>query len=482
MAADTSASKYLIKATISTDGVVEHPDVVGAIFGQSEGLLGEELDLRDLQRSTKIGRITVELDSKRGKTEGTIEIPSNLDQVETAILAAALESIDRVGPCTAKIEVTAIDDVRVSKRKKVMERAKTLLKTLSTTSDEETRNIAEKLRGEIRVAELVYYGADHLPAGPNVGKTDSVIIVEGRNDVLNLLRSGINNVIAVEGTSVPKTIIDISRDCTTTAFVDGDRGGELILKELLSVCEIDFVTRAPEAREVEELAEKQIMKCLKNKVPADQYMESYGIVKANHTPKPGPQAQQQAPRPQQQQQRPPQQQAPRQQAAPVQQAPAQVQHHPAPSLQQAPSQPAQSSVPAVQVPLPAPAPVEHRGGIFSLISGKKAEEKKEEKQEAKKEGPMDKYKSTLERLSGSLKAVIYDANDSVIGNEIMVRDIADAIKSANAPATVVLDGVVTQRLLDVAGEKGIKLIVASKMGPVSKHPANVKVLTKDNFQ
>ncbi|MDD5502745.1 MAG: DNA primase DnaG, partial [Candidatus Thermoplasmatota archaeon] len=479
MAADTSASKYLIKATISTDGVVEHPDVVGAIFGQSEGLLGEELDLRDLQRSTKIGRITVELDSKRGKTEGTIEIPSNLDQVETAILAAALESIDRVGPCTAKIEVTAIDDVRVSKRKKVMERAKTLLKTLSTTSDEETRNIAEKLRGEIRVAELVYYGPDHLPAGPNVGKTDSVIIVEGRNDVLNLLRSGINNVIAVEGTSVPKTIIDISRDCTTTAFVDGDRGGELILKELLSVCEIDYVTRAPEAREVEELAEKQIMKCLKNKVPADQYMESYGIVKANHTPKPGMQAQQQAPRPQQQQ-RPTPQQAPRPQA-PVQQASAQAQHHPVPS-QTTLSPSVQSSAPAIPIPPPVPAPAEHRGGIFSLISGKKAEEKKDEKQDAKKEEPMDKYKSTLERLSGSLKAVIYDANDSVIGNEILVRDIADAIKSANAPATVVLDGVVTQRLLDVAGEKGIKLIVASKMGPVSKHPANVKVLTKDNFQ
>ncbi len=479
MAADTSASKYLIKATISTDGIVEHPDVVGAIFGQSEGLLGDELDLRDLQRSTKIGRITVELDNKRGRTEGIIEIPSNLDQVETAILAAALESIDRVGPCTAKIEVTGIDDVRVSKRKKVLGRAKILLKTLSTTSDEDTRNIAEKLRGEIRVAELVYYGADHLPAGPNVGKTDSVIIVEGRNDVLNLLRAGINNAIAVEGTSVPKTIIDIARDCTTTAFVDGDRGGELILKELLSVCEIDFVTRAPEAREVEELAEKQIMKCLKNKVPAEQYMESYGITKDKPGQKPG-----QGPGAQQRQQyRPAPQTA--QTHASVQPQPFQPISRPvqAPAVQPATHAPAQPA--PVPVPHPTPAPVERRG-IFGLISGsgKKDKERKEDKPEsrAQKDEPFDNYKATLDKLSGTLKAAIFDAGGAQIGGEVPVRDAADAIKGIAAPATVVLDGVVTQRILDVAGEKGVRLILASKMAPVAKYPANVKVVTKDNLR
>ncbi len=479
MAADTSASKYLIKATISTDGIVEHPDVVGAIFGQSEGLLGDELDLRDLQRSTKIGRITVELDSKRGRTEGIIEIPSNLDQVETAILAAALESIDRVGPCMAKIEVASIEDVRVSKRKKVLDRAKILLKTLSTTSDEDTRNIAEKLRGEIRVAELVYYGADHLPAGPNVGKTDSVIIVEGRNDVLNLLRTGINNAIAVEGTSVPKTIIDLARDCTTTVFVDGDRGGELILKELLSVCEIDFVTRAPEAREVEELAEKQIMKCLKNKVPAEQYMESYGITRD----KPGQKPVQNSGAQQRQQYRPAPQAA--QTYAPMRSQPSQTISHPVhvPAIQPVAQVPAQP-IP-VPVSPPSPAPVERRG-IFSIISGsgKKEDEKKAHKQEAQpsKEEPFDKYRAALDKLSGTLKAVIFDANGAQIGGEILVRDAADAIKGTAAPATVVLDGVVTQRILDVAGEKGVKLILASKIGPVAKYPANVKVVTKDNLQ
>ena len=34
-------AKYLIHADITTDGVVERSDVVGAVFGQTEGLLGD---------------------------------------------------------------------------------------------------------------------------------------------------------------------------------------------------------------------------------------------------------------------------------------------------------------------------------------------------------------------------------------------------------------------------------------------------------
>ncbi|MGQ0535332.1 MAG: DNA primase DnaG [Methanobacteriota archaeon] len=267
----------MVKATISADGIVEKPDVVGAIFGQTEGLLGNELDLRDLQKSGRIGRIEVEIDSKKGKSTGTITLPSSLDKVETAILAAALESIDRVGPCKADIKVTTIDDVRISKRKQVADRAKALLHLIMDETKDDSSDLTEEVRAAVRVEEAVTYGAERLTAGPNVSKADAIILVEGRSDVLNLLKCGIKNAIAVEGTNIPKTIRDLARDKVVTAFVDGDRGGELIMKELLQTCEVDFVARAPRNREVEELSQKAITKCLRNKIPAEQYVEMYNL-------------------------------------------------------------------------------------------------------------------------------------------------------------------------------------------------------------
>ncbi len=134
--------------------------------------------------------------------------------------------------------------------------------------------------------EISYYGKERLPAGPNIDKSDAIIIVEGRNDVINLLKHGIKNAIAVEGTNIPQTIIDLCNEKIATAFVDGDRGGELILRELLQVADVDFVARAPPTREVEELTYKLIMKTLKNKIPADQYMDSMGMKKEKEKEKP----------------------------------------------------------------------------------------------------------------------------------------------------------------------------------------------------
>ena len=229
---DPSTTKYLIKARLQADGIVEKPDVVGAIFGQTEGLLGDELDLHDLQKSGRMGRIEVEVISKQGKSDGEVLIPSSLDQVETVILASALETIDRVGPCKAKITILGIEDVRVIKRAKIIERAKELLAELIKQSKTTGIDLTESVRQSVQLEELVHYGKEHLPAGPNVTDSDAVIVVEGRNDVLNLLRSGIKNTIAVEGTNVPKTVMDLSRERIITAFVDGDRGGDLILREL----------------------------------------------------------------------------------------------------------------------------------------------------------------------------------------------------------------------------------------------------------
>ena len=255
------------------DGIVDKPDVVGAIFGQTEGLLGDELDLRDLQKSGRIGRIEVDVQSKSGKSEGIVLVSSSLDQVETAILASALETIDRVGPCKAGMRVLGIEDVRVSKREQVVERAKELLNDLIKQRKGKSSDLTESIRQSIQVEEITTYGKDHCPAGPAVKDSEAIIIVEGRSDVLNLLRAGVKNAIAVEGTNIPETVQELSRERVATAFVDGDRGGELILRELFQVAEVDFVARAPRAHEVEELSPKQLTKCLRNKVPYDQYME-----------------------------------------------------------------------------------------------------------------------------------------------------------------------------------------------------------------
>ncbi|MGI0148091.1 MAG: DNA primase DnaG, partial [Thermoplasmata archaeon] len=210
MTIDPSAMKYMITARLEADGIVEKPDVVGAIFGQTEGLLGEELDLRDLQKGGRIGRIEVEVDSRKGRSSGLVYIPSSLDQVETSILAAALETIDRVGPCKALIKVEKVEDVRVTKRNKIVERAKVLLGQMLEASKATGGDLLDEVRASVQVSEIVSYGPERLPAGPNIDDSDAIIIVEGRQDVLALLRCGIKNVIAVEGTNVPKTIQELS--------------------------------------------------------------------------------------------------------------------------------------------------------------------------------------------------------------------------------------------------------------------------------
>jgi len=395
---DPSTTKYMIKAHIKAEGIVEKSDVVGAIFGQTEGLLGDELDLRELQRSARVGRIEVEIEARNGKSEGTILIPTSTDKVDTAILAAALESIDRVGPCKAKITIEEIEDVRVAKRKKIVERAKELLGKILEESKIEGASISDNVRQALNVEEIEYYGPDRCPAGPNIDSSDSIIIVEGRRDVLNLLKYGIKNVIAVGGTNIPKTIIDLSKEKITTAFVDGDRGGELILKELLQVAEIDFVARAPPTREVEEIPQKLIMKALKNKIPAEQYAEMYGIELKKEERKP--------------------------------------------------DKPAEETTSRESFTLPE---------------------------------NIEKYKKILSDLSGSLRAVFLDRNGKEI-KKIPVRELTDKLKKSKNVATIIFDGVITQRLVDIANEQNVQSVVGMKLGNVTKIPTTIKIYTKEDLQ
>jgi len=264
------AAKYIIHASIDIEGVVDRPDVIGAIFGQTEGLLGSDLELRELQKSGRIGRIEVNTEIRSGKTSGTIDIPSSMDKAETAIIAAALEIIQRIGPCNAKIQAQSIEDVRVSKRAFVVERAKELLKNLMSSTMPDSQELADEVAYSVRVMEIQEYGKDRLPAGPAIDESDEIIIVEGRADVLNLLKHGFKNAIALNGTSVPETAVELCAKKVVTIFVDGDRGGNLIVKELTSLADVDFVARAPDGKEVEEITQKEIHKALRGRISGEQ--------------------------------------------------------------------------------------------------------------------------------------------------------------------------------------------------------------------
>ncbi len=269
--------KYLIKAKIKAKGVIEKPDVIGAIFGQTEGLLGNDLDLRELQQAGKIGRIDVNIKSKDGTSEGDVSIPSAMDASETSLLAATLETIERIGPCTAKIVLERVEDTRSEKRKYVVDKAKEILKGLMD-SGENVAEISESIKESVRTHEITNYKG--LPCGPEMEESDEIIIVEGRADILNLLKYGIRNTISLEGTSIKQPIVDLTKEKTTTLFVDGDRGGQLIARELFQKSDVDFVTTAPEGKEVEDLTRKEIFKAIRSRVTAEQYRA--GLNKGRH--------------------------------------------------------------------------------------------------------------------------------------------------------------------------------------------------------
>jgi len=264
--------KYMIHANFKAEGPLEKPDVIGAIFGQTEGLLGNELEMRELQKEGKIGRIDVELETVDGKSIGKIKIPSALDRNETTLVAAAIETIDRIGPTEAKIEIERIEDVRGSKREYILSRAKKLLEGLE--SGTEFEEMAKSLKEETRAAKIQEYGDEKLPAGDISG--EEIIVVEGRADVVNLLKNRVNNVIGMNGTKLPKTIRELSKEKIITLFIDGDRGGKLIAKNVIDNANVAFVAVAPDGKEVEELTGKEILMALRKKLEVKEYMKKAG--------------------------------------------------------------------------------------------------------------------------------------------------------------------------------------------------------------
>ncbi|NPV61913.1 MAG: DNA primase [Methanotrichaceae archaeon] len=435
---NVDTTKYVIYADITAEGIVERPDVVGAIFGQTEGLLGSDLDLRDLQKTGRLGRIDVQITSSGGKSSGTISIPSSFDKVETAILAAALETIDRVGPCIAHIGVNRIEDVRASKRKYVIDRAKRILVEMFDENILETEEITEEIKQSVRIEEITHIGKDSLPAGPNVVDSDAILVVEGRADVLNLLKYGIKNAVAVGGTNVPPPIADLCAKKVVTAFTDGDRGGELIIKELLQVADIDYVARAPEGKSVEDLTQKEIVRALRQKIPVEQVLDQYKI---KNQPKK-------------------RREITTKRKSLIRERPLCVRNV---------AERAEAIAPRRIVPRE----------VVSRAAAPVAVVQPEIEPVAAPEPEREWFRQHVDELNGTLSARLFDRNQNVL-KEVAVRDLARELKEANGDVNgVVFDGVVTQRILDIAAEKGLEYLIGAKLGNIAKSPVCVKVITKE---
>lgn len=380
------------------------------------------MDLRELQQSGRIGRIKVELHSEGGKSHGIITIPCSLDRTETAILAAAMETVDRVGPCAAKISLEKVEDVREEKRKRIIDRAVDLLRDWEGEISPDSQEMTDTVLHASRKAEITKYGEAKLPAGPDIDASDTVIIVEGRADVLALLRAGVRNAIAVEGTSIPKSIIKLAKNKTVITFLDGDRGGDLILKELEQVAKVDFVARAPTGREVEELTHKEISKALRNKIPAEQVIskpKQKRAAKASVTPKTKRRGRRTTKKTQ-----------------------------------------------------------KTRSTTTRRSSQPKTTTRKVVK--PKELGIPKSVQDTGKKIQQTMMAVILDDKYKQI-SETHVGELANELQGVEKASTLVLDGVITQRLIDIAEERGVELIIGVRVGNIVKKPVKMRIHTFDEL-
>jgi len=427
---DPTSSKYVIRASIRANGVVNKSDVVGAVFGQTEGLLGDELDLRDLQKSGRMGRVEVDVKSDKGKSTGEIVISSSMDQVETSVFAAALETVERVGPCKATVKITSLEDSRSTKREVIIERARSLLINLIKDSRTAGSTITDTVRQALQIEEIVRFKGK-LPAGPNVASSDAVIVVEGRGDVLNLLKHGIKNSVAVEGTNVPKEVVDLSKERTVTAFVDGDRGGQMIIQELLQVAEVDFIARAPDNTEVEYLTHKQIMKSLRDKMTAELFMEQ------NKWARPGGEGKSKSPK-------------------------ARGSGKAKPSKTESKSSKTESK--------------------SSKTESKPSTESKPTAVPAKAATAASPiFLEQLDQLDGSKNARLLMGEE--LADEVLIVGLPEVLESHknNGVDTLIMDGVITPHLVDLAPKAGIKIIVAKGKAVLPREPIGLSLFTREDL-
>ncbi len=475
-----STVKYVIKTDFTIEGIVDKHDIIGAIFGQSEGLIGEEMDLKELQKNGKLGRIEVETQVKSGKTVGVLTIPSSLDRVQTSILAAAIESVDKVGPCNSEFATTSIEDARKEKRKTVTERAKELLLKMGTDMPE-TQELAEEIRGLARTSDLKEIGRDKIPIGPEVDSNNELILVEGRADVINLVKHGIKNVAGVGGAKISRTVINLTKGKEVTVFVDGDRGGDIIARQLCHAMKIEFVAKAPDGKEVEELTLKEILAALRKKSEAGATLNEKRIpfeARRSFTSRPDTRStgrrsfgNRDAPRERSYESRsrtpsrsfeekPSFERSTRPRSRSYEtSAPRNRSFEEKPSFERSTrprsgSYESRSRTPVSNFDRPNARPTE-----LPPIQAK----------------DLGAYSKPMKELEGSLKARFFDAKMKKL-KEVNVRDLLKEMGKTKSTNSVVFDGIVTKRLLEAAEKGKIKQLVGVKKGRI-EDSETVKVST-----
>ncbi len=477
--------KYMVEARFEISGLVDKPDIIGAVFGQTEGLLGGNLDLRELQKNGKIGRIEIESSASGSKTYGKLHLPSSLSRVETCILAAAVESVDRVGPFETNFKIEKIEDTRSEKRKKIINRAKELVKTLLSTEIPDSKEISDLVESDVKSSTVGTYGSENLPAGPDIAKSEEVIIVEGRADVINLLKSDITNCVAVGGASgsVPKTIVDLCAAKDATVFVDGDRGGDMIIRGIAEVADIDFIAKAPDGKEVEELTRKEIIKALRTRIPMEQYLHNS---RGRDQPRNGNNQRRYQDNNrrndnqrgnEQNRQRPAQQQQSRQQDDNTIISPSRIvsnlERHGRQNFENEGS--VEPTEPAVQ---------KDNFGIQSIDEEENEREgmdsiPKIEQQVKNSKFPEKPYIDALGELHNTLRGRLYREDGTII-EEMPIRELVQALQNAKDAYAVVFDGIITQRLVDLAYRSGVKEVYGIRSSYISRAYPDIGMYTTEN--
>ncbi|MGA2665559.1 MAG: DNA primase DnaG [Nitrososphaerales archaeon] len=429
---DSAIVKYLVKLRFEVDGVVEKADMIGAIFGQTEGLFGPEMNLNELQKSWKVGRIEINLESKNDRTFGEILIPMSTDVSTAALIAAAVESVDKVGPCSARVELVTIEDVRASRRKQIVDRAKDIMKEWGSRTASEGENLLKDVQDSTKRARVVNYGVENLPAGPGVYTSEMVYLVEGRADVVLFLRAGVENVVAVEGTSVPQSVIDLGRKRRLIAVLDGDRGGDLIEKELAQVARVERVLRAPHGKEVEDLTPMEVLQLLRGELPQRQPRSERSEESRRYREPREPRE----PREHREQREPREPREQREVRQPQQQPQQQQQQQPTSPEPQAQPQP----------------------------------------QEEATEPVVQKVAEIFPSLNGTLEALLLDEALAEKGR-FPISELVQKVDGEPGIKFIIFDGIITQRLVDAAAKAKVDGIIGHRVGEIKNMPETLRVGT-----
>ncbi|HEY7734966.1 MAG TPA: DNA primase DnaG [Nitrososphaera sp.] len=405
----TGIVKYHVKLKFEVDGLVEKADIIGAIFGQTEGLLGPEMNLNELQKVSKVGRIEVNVETKGSVAKGDALIPMSTDISTAALIAAAIESIDKVGPFQAKFNLMGIDDIRAIKKKVIVDRAKKIVQDWATRTISEGDEMLKDVYDASKPGKLTSFGKAQLACGTGVFESDWIILVEGRADVINLLRAGFDNSIAIEGARIDETVTKLTDGKKVVAFLDGDRAGDLILKELLGVVKIDKVLRAPPGKEVEECTPLEISEILKDAVAILGEPTSQPVHQPVHQPER---------RHSRRYEREPRDEIPQ---------------------------------PRQQMVQPSEVAAQDKPEILTAI------------------------RDVYPQINETLEAIVLDGSMNQL-LKVPVSEVIKRLDSAEGAKLLVLDGIVTQRLVDAADKAGIEYVIGHRMADLKK-PADVRVRT-----